>query len=121
MDTIEARTKALEFNAELLEWAWESTTLEDLMEKYETDEGGAMAVMFALGTATVEMHWDVFDFDGDGECECVDVGDEDPTLEYADDEACCLAVFPPYSCTRLEGHTGMHIAGDGLEVVAVWE
>lgn len=52
-------------------------------------------------------------------------GDLDPTGGDIDAELLCpFRTFSPESeglyCTRMYSHPGPHVAGDGVEVLAVW-
>jgi hypothetical protein len=52
-------------------------------------------------------------------------GDPDPTDNGIPDELLCPWVYDDGQdevyCTRLPDHDGPHVAGDGDEVLAVWE
>lgn len=49
----------------------------------------------------------------------VQVNDPDPT-PWLEDENVCPAYNGTFFCTREEVHSGRHIAGDGIDVCAVW-
>lgn len=47
------------------------------------------------------------------------VGDPDPTVPDSN-FLYCPAESNGYSCTRSTEHDGPHIAGDGIQICAVW-
>jgi hypothetical protein len=56
--------------------------------------------------------------------DCVRPGDPDPTYGDSDAPGVCPWIYEDGSdewwCTRMGDHPGPHIAGDGVEVLAVW-
>ena len=127
MNVSEARTSAAEYIAGMIEQAYEGTSIQEIQDAFDVNEGDAMSILFELGSANAEIFWTTAC--GDGDCTCVDddadmedyeEGDPDPTLAYGDDYPCCRATNGLWLCTRLSGHSGQHIAGDGVEVCDVW-
>lgn len=117
-------TKAREIAAEYLNntlvEAFEALDLDTIQENADCDLEEAMSILFEIGSATVSVMWE------DGGCDCCDddmdvlPGDPDPTIELGEDYTPCAETDGKWMCTREDGHDGMHVAGDGTEVCAVW-
>lgn len=142
MSDLNAKEMAAVFIGYTSRGNFDAVTLDDLEKWFEIDTDAAMEVMYQIGAATLSIHFgdcecddgdeDVFDVDAyvddeddytdDGELwDLITVGDPDPSSLLGDDYDCCLARLAAWSCTRTEGHSGQHIAGDGDEVCAVWK
>lgn len=139
--TADAREMAAIFIGYTARGNFDAVTLDDLQKWFELDEGQAMEVLYQIGSATLSIHFegcqcgekepdftvgfeddDEDEYEDDGELwDLISIGDPDPSVLLGEDYDCCLERSGPWSCTRSEGHSGQHIAGDGDEVCAVWK
>ena len=120
LSTEETRDMAAEVIAKLLTASYEAIDISELSEALNIDLDQALSVLYEVGTANAAIYWDEDDEDVSFDpLADVRVGDADP-MECADDDDCCAA-SRFYMCTRLEGHPGSHIAGDGDDVLDVWD
>jgi hypothetical protein len=115
----DARQIAADYISAVVNQAYEDLTLEEIETSFQVDTEDAMNILFAVGSMNLIADWD------DQACACVHedevvLGDPDPTTVYGDDYECCPEREGPWSCTRMAGHSGQHVAGDGYEVCAVW-
>jgi hypothetical protein len=137
--TAEAREMAAVFIGYTARGNFDAVTLDDLEKWFDIDQGQAMEVLYQIGSANLSIHFEgcecgetepdfTVGFDDDDEFGVDDEtwnmvvpGDPDPTpLLAVDDYDCCMGRNGGWGCTRPEGHSGQHVAGDGDEVCAVW-
>ena len=114
-----AREAAGDYYTSLLLAAFESVTLDEIEEAFSVDTGEAMAILFEMGQAQVALYWE-----DEIEDELADAlpGDADPTMLDIDVDTFdgCYETEGTFRCTREKFHPGQHVAGDGIEVCAVW-
>lgn len=119
MEQTEAREYAADIIANILIGAYDALGCDELEDWLSIEMEDALSVLFELGGAQIAVYWDSEEADP-----LVNVlnGDPDPTFTEIDDETfmCCPAMTGEWFCTRDQGHPGNHIAGDGVQVCAVW-
>lgn len=120
MQSTENRAVAADVIAQMLTATWDAIDVNELADVLKIELGEALAVMYEMGTASVAIYWDDVEATTaqPDPLSAVRVGDDDP-YDCEDDGDCCSA-FRNYLCTRQVGHPGQHIAGDGYEVLEVW-
>jgi hypothetical protein len=113
VNTTQARATAEGIIHGYLSHLWETLTLEELEDRFEIDTESAMSVLWEMGRLIeADPEDDPFAY--------VFVGDPDPTAYLSEARDVCPIRDGAWWCTREDGHPGLHVAGDGEEVCAVW-